>query len=93
VFGNNVVVEVKDKDRYGRTVGRVSVGDLAVNVELVRRGFAWWYRDYAKKDVELATAEADAKNHKRGLWAEKDPIPLWEFRRNASKAKAVPSGT
>ena len=54
VFGKEVIVEVKDKDRYGRTVGRVTIGALAVNVEMVRRGFAWWYRQYAKKDVELA---------------------------------------
>ena len=40
-FGKAVQVEVEDKDRYGRTVGRVFVGTVAVNVEMVRRGFAW----------------------------------------------------
>lgn len=89
VFGRTVTVEVKEKDRYGRSVGRVSVGTLAVNAEMVRKGFAWWYRDFAKKDVELATAEAEAKNAGRGLWADKAPIPPWEFRRNESKKKAT----
>ena len=40
VFGKAVRVEVVDKDRYGRTVGRVFVGDVDVNLEMVRRGFA-----------------------------------------------------
>jgi micrococcal nuclease len=26
-------------------------------------------------------AEKDARNHKRGLWADPHPIPPWEFRR------------
>jgi endonuclease YncB( thermonuclease family) len=52
-----VRVEVENKDRYGRTVGGVFASDVAVNVELVRRGFAWWYRTYAKKAADLAIAE------------------------------------
>lgn len=89
VFGKAVRVEVEDKDRYGRTVGRVFVGDIAVNAEMVRRGFAWWYREYAKKSVELATAEAEARNAKRGLWAEPNAVAPWEFRRTeAEKRKA-----
>ena len=70
-----------DKDRYGRTVGRVFVGSHDVNAEMVRRGFAWWYRTYAKKAVDLASAETEAKNAGRGLWADKAPVPPWEFRK------------
>jgi endonuclease YncB( thermonuclease family) len=84
VFDKDVRVEVEDKDRYGRTVGRVYVGDMSVNVEMVRRGFAWWYRSYAKKAVELASAEAESKNAGRGLWADKTPTPPWEFRKAAA---------
>ena len=86
-FGKQVTVEVMDKDRYGRTVGRVFVGTMDVNVEMVRRGFAWWYRSYAKKDMELSAAEAAAKGSRRGLWADKDPIAPWDWRENESKAR------
>lgn len=86
VFGKEVQVQVIEKDRYGRTVGRVLIGSRNVNVEMVRLGFAWWYRHYAKKDVELAKAEAEAKNAKRGLWADKAPVPPWEFRKKGRKA-------
>ena len=80
-------VEVEDKDRYGRIVGRVFAGGVAVNVEMVRRGFAWWFRTYAKKSADLATAETEAKNAGRGLWADKAPVPPWEFRKNAGNQK------
>ena len=83
VYGKTVTIEVEDKDRYGRTVGRVFADGVDVNLEMVRRRFAWWYRAYAKKDVALAKAEAEAKNAGRGLWADKTPVPPWEFRRSA----------
>lgn len=89
VFDRVVIVEVKEKDRYGRSVGRVTVGALAVNAEMVRRGFAWWYREYAKKDLELSTAEAKARNERRGLWADKAPVAPWEFRKNEAAKKAA----
>lgn len=34
-------VGVVDEDRYGRAVGRVRVGAVDVNAEMVRRGAAW----------------------------------------------------
>lgn len=91
VFGKAVVVQVEDKDRYGRIVGPVLADSVDVNLEMVRRGLGWWYRSYAKKDVALARAETEAKNAGLGLWADKAPVPPWEFRKNPSKAR-VPAG-
>ena len=51
---------VQDTDRYGRTVGRVYVGNLDVNAEMIRQGAAWVYRDYAK-DPSLYRLEERAK--------------------------------
>ncbi len=81
VFGNTVTVTVMDVDRYGRTVGEVILPDGQVlNHELVRAGFAWWYRKYAPEDGTLAQLEADARQAKRGLWADAEPVPPWEWR-------------
>lgn len=88
-FGKEARVEVVEKDRYGRSVGRVFVGTVDVNLELVRRGFAWWYRTYAKKATDLATAETEARNAGRGLWTDKAPVPPWVFRQSAGKAKST----
>ena len=83
VFGRPARVVVQDTDRYGRTVGRVYVGGFDVNAEMVRRGAAWVYRQYAK-DQSLYRLEADAKAAKRGLWALPDAqrIEPWNWRKN-----------
>ena len=40
VFGKPARVVVQDTDRYSRTVGRVYVGNLDVNAEMIRQGAA-----------------------------------------------------
>ena len=39
---------IQDTDRYGRTVGRVYVGNVDVNAEMVKQGAAGVYRKYPK---------------------------------------------
>jgi endonuclease YncB( thermonuclease family) len=85
VFGQAVRVEVIDVDRYQREVGRIFFGDRFVNMEMVRDGFAWRYVTYDKPG-EFTAAEADAREHRRGLWADKDPEPPWEWRREKRAA-------
>ena len=60
------MVVLQDTDRYGRTVGRVYVGNLDVNAEMVKQGAAWVYRQYAK-DQSLYRLEEQAKATQRGL--------------------------
>jgi len=30
---------------------------------------------------EFTAAETDAREHRRGLWADSNPVPTWEWRR------------
>src|SRR3569623_1063620 len=78
--------EVGGKDRYGRTIGRVLLGDLDVYAEMVRTGYAWVYRQYAK-DKSLYALEDEARAARRGLWASDVHVPPWDWRmeRRASK--------
>ncbi len=70
-----------DVDRFGRTVGEVTLPDGRVlNHELVRAGLAWWYRRYAPEDDTLKQLEAEARQAKRGLWADPNPVSPWEWR-------------
>jgi endonuclease YncB( thermonuclease family) len=81
-FRNEVTVYVKDTDRYGRIVGEVILpGGLSLNKELVYFGLAWWYRKYAPNDRTLKALETGARAEKKGLWADKNPIPPWEWRK------------
>ncbi len=79
VFGRMVHVRVVTKDRYGRSVGRVTLQGKDVSVELVRSGMAWHYRKYSNDPV-LSKAEEEARAKKVGLWSLRNPLPPWEFR-------------
>ena len=83
VFGQTVTARVVDVDRYGRQVCRVTLPDgKDLSAELVRAGLAWWYRHYAPDDEELAKLEAEAREEKRGLWVDPEPVPPWEWRKS-----------
>ena len=56
-----------------------------LNRELVNAGLAWWYRQYARNDRELERMEAEARKAKRGLWADLNPVPPWEWRRSKQR--------
>ena len=79
-YGKEVTVQVLRKDRHGRTVGDVVLTDgTNVSRELIKAGLAWWYRQYSK-DASLGVLEEDARQAKRGLWADPNPVPPWEVR-------------
>jgi micrococcal nuclease len=88
VFGKNVRLIEKGKDRYGRVIGIVLLPDgRSLNEEVVRNGYAWYYRDYAKDPV-LERLEEDARQSGRGLWEMANPTAPWEFRKNRRSASA-----
>ena len=80
VAGHEVVVTWKEKDRYGRILGEVMLGKRHINLEMVQDGMAWHYVQYSKSK-ELTAAEEAARKAKKGLWADKEPVPPWEFRK------------
>jgi endonuclease YncB( thermonuclease family) len=92
-FGKTVVVSVRGLDRYGRTLGDVTLPDgRRLNQELVRAGCAWWFRRYSV-DSRLANLEARARAGHRGLWADRDPLPPWEWRRSQPDTRGFGRGT
>lgn len=68
VFGRTVSVRRTGEDRYGRTLGEVSVAGQDVNAAMVGGGAAWAYRQYLT-DRGLLTLERQARTNRRGLWA------------------------
>jgi endonuclease YncB( thermonuclease family) len=81
VDGQEVGLVPMSQDRYERMVALVYRGDLNVNLELVRNGYAWAYRKYLR-DAEYCDAERYARDQKLGLWAaEFAPARApWEWR-------------
>jgi endonuclease YncB( thermonuclease family) len=83
-FGQTVTLRDKGRDRNGRLLAEVMLPDgRSLNRELVRRGFAWWFRKYSS-DQDLAKLEAEARAERRGLWAYPVPVAPWDYRRTKS---------
>ena len=69
VAGKTVTIQAYDTDRYGRTIGDVILDDgRNLSQELVKAGYAWWYRKYAQGNTVLEKLETEARETKAGLW-------------------------
>lgn len=65
------------RDTYGRTLAYVFVGDLDLNAEMIREGYAVAYRRFPHRRYdEFLALEAEAQRARRGLWgASQAPSP------------------
>lgn len=72
VDGKEVRLEkdITDKDKYGRLLRYVWVGETLINLELVKQGFAqsYSYPPDVKYQDDFVKAEREARDAKRGLW-------------------------
>ncbi len=96
VFGKDVRVDAKKKDKYGRSIGRVWVASaecqasdcpktLDAGMALLTMGLAWHYKKYEKEQPEeergqYSFAEIEARGKRVGLWSDPKPVPPWEWR-------------
>lgn len=82
IFAKQVEVEAQGTDRYGRTIGLVTVAGLNVNREMVERGGAWVYPQY-NRDASLPALERQAQAAARGFWGlpQAQIIAPWEWRK------------
>ena len=80
-FGTTIQYREVDIDRYGRTVATVYLeGGTELNLSILQAGYAWHYKRYSDRQ-DYADAESYARAERLGLWADKDPTPPWEWRR------------
>ncbi|EHL6329346.1 MULTISPECIES: thermonuclease family protein [Enterobacterales] len=78
--GQPVTVTYTQTDRYGRVLGRVVTANGAeANRQQVIKGAAWVYERY-NTDNSLPALQREAQKQKRGLWADNQPVPPWEWR-------------
>lgn len=81
-FGKMITVHSYGLDRYGRVLGWIQFEDGRwLNNEIVKAGYAWWYRQYEPNNPRMAAQEAAARKARRGLWADAHPVAPWEYRR------------
>ena len=92
IFGKDVMVVYQKTDQYGRLVGRITVEGKDVNLEQLKAGMAWHYKEYqreqAPEDRDLyAKAENEAHAARRGLWQDADPVEPSAFRKEKKRER------
>ncbi len=85
VYRKQVAVYWEKKDRYQRTLGKVTLNELDICLEQVKRGMAWHYKQYQRDQspedrLKYDQAEKEARQNRVGLWADESPIEPSKFR-------------
>jgi endonuclease YncB( thermonuclease family) len=80
-----VQADVRNLDRYGRTVARVSCDEVDVAALMLEKGLAWHFSRYAStQPLHEAQSDKWAQNRAKvgdvGLWGMLEPIAPWDWR-------------
>jgi len=81
-----VSIRVIDKDHWGRYVAFVQYGHTNINIEMVKQGLAWAYKQYfynlsTDERKAFISAENLARGRKIGLWSIGVAEEPWKHRR------------
>ena len=82
-----VEVTLTGDKTYNREVCIIKKAGTDINLEMVKRGYAWAYREYLKGPYasEYIGAESEARENKLGLWVglwvQGNRRAPWEFRK------------
>lgn len=81
IFGQEVTLMTEAEfDMGGRIIGvLINEEGINVNKEMVRLGYAWHFKKYSD-DMSYDKLEKEARNNRRGLWQEPNPVAPWDFR-------------
>jgi len=79
ILGQDVSLQVIDRDRDQRLVAVVFLGDENVNAWMVKQGHAWADRGSALAQ-DYCVWEKAARSLRRGLWADKHWVAPWDWR-------------
>jgi endonuclease YncB( thermonuclease family) len=90
-----VELRYQKTDQYGRAVALVFAKGKNLNLEQIKNGSAWYYRQFAKDlravDPEAPAAfdkaEKEARAERRGLWADRNPQAPWDWRKQNPRSK------
>ena len=79
--GDPVLIKVHSKDKYDRLLADIQCNGQEVGFSMINAGAAWVYEQYVE-DRALIQTQRKAREARRGLWQEHNPVPPWQFRRD-----------
>ncbi len=92
IFDKQVKAVCDKTDQYGRQVCKIMLAEKDIDLEQVRAGMAWHYKDYEREQSpsdreSYARAEDEARTAHLGLWSAANPIEPSEFRREEKRER------
>lgn len=79
-FGKQITLVSTGKDHHKRTLAFAYLPDgRELSREMLKAGYAWHYKKY-NSDPALSQMEVAARQSRKGLWADSQPVPPWEYR-------------
>ncbi|EPF5144107.1 thermonuclease family protein, partial [Escherichia coli] len=77
-------------DIYGRMLGTIWLDGYDINASMVDSGYAWVYRFEDNAIVPgYIKYESAAQKEAKGLWADTNPVPPWQWRQANEKPRKV----
>ena len=90
----SVAVVADTPERAGWVTAVVQLPDgRDLSQALVQAGYAWHDTPSVPQYTKLAQLETEARTAQRGLWAEAQPIPPWEWRQGRRNLSAASSAS
>lgn len=82
-----VETDVQPRDRYGRLLGYVYIGDTFVNLEVIKSGHAvlLTYPPNVKHVHAFTAAQTDARKQQRGIWDPREPLTETPYQHRHKK--------
>ncbi|MFC1509928.1 thermonuclease family protein [Candidatus Omnitrophota bacterium] len=86
-------LDIQKRDKYGRLLSYVYVGDKMVNMEMLKEGYAmmYTYPPNVKYTEEFLVSQTLAREHNKGLWSRVDEGAIfpYETKENIGFARVV----
>lgn len=76
----------KTRDRYKRIIGQVQCAGIDANAHQVSSGMAWVFDRYSTPESPLYKLQDQAREGRKGLWADANPVRPWDWRRGQKPA-------
>lgn len=92
IFNREVTIDGSKLDRYRRELATVAFQSQDVGLELIRQGYAWHFKRYARdqppgEHALYSLGEQEAREARLGLWADPSPVAPWDWRAAQRQAR------
>lgn len=92
VQGKYVKVEKRGYDKYGRLLAIIYLdNNQTINSLAIEEGYAWVHEYYCKEEIceKWLFTQDNARNMKKGLWQNNDPIAPWIWKNKKNTTKEI----